>query len=434
VTPPQATPTAPTQQSTQQTVASPGSALALPLRHPRRDWLLQAAALALGSPANAGAANPGPAHPPPDVTRPGARGVTRRPLVFPADFGAHPDTALEWWYVTGWLAEAPEAAGRAAASTSAPVPADSAAPQPGWGFQVTFFRSRTAVAASHLSRFAARQLVLAHVAITDLGAGRLQHDQRIARAFAGLAGSAEGDTRVQLRDWRLARQGPAAASVYRIEVPAAPADLGLNLGLDLQLQATQPLLLQGDGGYSRKGPHPEQASHYYSQPQLAVQGTLRNGSRQRTVQGRAWFDHEWSNALLAADAVGWDWIGINLFDGSALTAFRLRRADGSVLWAGGSWRAAGGRVRSFGADEVVFTPLQRWTSPATGANYPTRWQVDSPAGRWQVRALLDAQELDSRRSTGTVYWEGLSELLDERGQRAGLGYLEMTGYVGRLAL
>ena len=37
-------------------------------------------------------------------------------------------------------------------------------------------------------------------------------------------------------------------------------------------------------------------------------------------------------------------------------------------------------------------------------------------------------------STGTVYWEGLSELLDARGQRVGLGYLELTGYAGTLKM
>jgi predicted secreted hydrolase len=60
--------------------------------------------------------------------------------------------------------------------------------------------------------------------------------------------------------------------------------------------------------------------------------------------------------------------------------------------------------------------------------------VRTPAGTFGVRSLLDAQEIDARRSTGTVYWEGLSELLDAQGRRVGLGYLEMTGYAGRLRL
>ena len=79
-----------------------------------------------------------------------------------------------------------------------------------------------------------------------------------------------------------------------------------------------------------------------------------------------------------------------------------------------------------------FVPGRVWASPAPGARYPVQWQVDTPAGRFEVRALLDAQEMDSRASTGTLYWEGLSDLLDARQQRVGSGYLEMTGYGGRL--
>ncbi|MEY2874817.1 MAG: hypothetical protein RLZZ373_2188 [Pseudomonadota bacterium] len=347
-----------------------------------------------------------------------AQGVRHRPLVFPADFGSHPDTQTEWWYATGWLAPA--------VSTTAGHQVD-----PTHGFQLTFFRSRTEVAADHPSAFAAKQLVFAHAAVADLPERRQRHDQRIARTGFGRAGSAVGDTQVNLGDWRLRRSGDTTASRYDATI-TSPA---LGGTLALSMQTTQPLLLQGDAGYSRKGPRPAQASHYYSQPQLAVTATLTpNGQPARTLHGTAWLDHEWSDSVLDRDAVGWDWIGINLANGSALTAFRLRRADGSALWAGGSWRTAGGATRAFGPDEVQFTAQRVWASPATGGRYPVQWRVETPAGHWMVRALLDAQELDSRGSTGTVYWEGLSELLDGQGARVGLGYLEMTGYVGRLQL
>ncbi len=358
-------------------------------------------------------------------------GVSHRVLRFPADFGSHPDTALEWWYLTGWLADVAQAA-----------PVSTGAEQqmpPQWGFQLTFFRSRTGVPEPHPSRFATHQLILAHVALSDLRDGKLLHEQRIARAYEGLTGSALGDTAVQLRDWRLQRETVAATpaspapagSLYRISVPHTDA----GFALELDLRTTQPVLLQGEAGWSRKGPQPAQASHYYSEPQMAVQGRLQRGSDSHTVQGRGWLDHEWSNALLDADAVGWDWIGINLFNGSALTAFRLRRRDGSALWHGGSWREPGGTPLAFAPDTVQFTPQAMWTSRTSGGHYPTQWRVQTPAGRWEVRALLDAQELgDSRAATGTVYWEGLSELLDAAGRRVGLGYLEMTGYVGRLVL
>jgi len=195
-------------------------------------------------------------------------------------------------------------------------------------------------------------------------------------------------------------------------------------------------LLQGDAGFSRKGPEEGQASHYYSLPQLETRLTLELQGRRLPLRGRAWLDHEWSDELMHPQAVGWDWIGINLLDGSALTAFRLRRADGSGLWAGGSFRGAapGARPRSFEPGEVVFEPGTRWRSASTNAQYPVTWAVRTPAGRHTVRALLDAQELDSRASTGAVYWEGLAELLDEGGKRVGLGYLEMTGYAAPIKL
>ena len=350
-------------------------------------------------------------------------GVTRRALRFPADHGAHPDTHIEWWYVTGWL------------SASA-GPADKLEPE--FGFQVTFFRTRTGLAQASTSRFAARQLVFAHVALTDLASGAhgggLLHDQRAAREGFGLVQTpaAAGSQVVQLRDWSLQRS-PATTSDeaggLRIAVRTD------RFALTLALAGTQPILLQGDAGYSQKGPDPRQASHYYSEPQLAVRGRVeRAGAPARDVRGRAWLDHEWSNEYLAPEAVGWDWVGFNLLDGGALMAFRLRRADGSALWAGGSLRDAAGRLRVFGASDVRFEPLRRWTSPRTQAVYPVEWMLTTPAGRWRVVALQDDQELDSRESTGSLYWEGISALHDDGGGIAGYGYLELTGYAGKLRL
>jgi predicted secreted hydrolase len=331
-------------------------------------------------------------------------GITRRALVFPLDHGAHPDARTEWWYVTGRLQAQDQL----------------------FGFQVTFFRSRTEVAAGHPSRFAAQQILFAHAALSDLPQRRLRHDQRIARTGFGIAEAALDDTRVKLRDWRFERSGPEAGGIYRAQVASDAA----GFALDLQLAATQPVMLQGDRGYSRKGPLESQASHYYSQPQLRVSGTLQRDGQRLAVAGSAWLDHEWSSTYMPPEAVGWDWIGINLDDGGALMAFRMRRRDGSTLWSAGSLRAADGTQRVFeGPEALRFTPGRRWTSPATGASYPVQWQVDTPAGRYEVRALLEAQELDSRGSTGSIYWEGLSELAEAgSGRRIGLGYLEMTGY------
>jgi len=327
-----------------------------------------------------------------------------RPLAFPRDFGSHPDLQTEWWYITG---HARTAAGRE------------------FGFQVTFFRSRVDAAQALRSAFAAKQLVFAHAAITDLEGRVLLHDQRIARAGFGIASASEADTDVRLRDWSLLRTKDGR---YSARVAAG------EFSLDLRFTPTQPVLAQGNAGLSRKGPEEAQASYYYSEPQLETQGRLTLKGQAFDVGGTAWLDHEWSEALMHPDAVGWDWIGMNLDDGSALTAFHLRRRDGSALWGGGSFRTRDGALRIFNNDEVRFEPVKAWTSPRTQAAYPTQWRVQTPSGSFEVRALLDDQELDSRGSTGGVYWEGVSDLLDAQGRRIGRGYLEMTGYAAPLRL
>ena len=338
-----------------------------------------------------------------------ALALAPRALAFPRDHGSHPGLRTEWWYITGHA----QAEGRP------------------WGFQITFFRSRVDATQGLRSAFAARQLLFAHAALTDVQGRRQLHDQRIARAGFGVADAAEGDARIRLGGWSLTRQATAAPGASRYAVRAQAE----GFALELDCASTQPVLLQGRDGLSRKGPDAAQASYYYSQPQLAVTGAVTLAGRRMPVgEGRAWMDHEWSEALMHPDAVGWDWIGMNLHDGGALTAFRLRRADGSALWAGGSLRRAGEVARAFAPDEVAFTPLRHWHSAASGARYPVAWRVDTPAGRFEVHALLDDQELDSQGSTGAIYWEGLCALRDAAGREAGRGYLEMTGYARRLRL
>ena len=323
-------------------------------------------------------------------------------LRFPRDFGSHPAYRSEWWYITGWVRDA---AGRP------------------FGIQVTFFRNRPRIGEDNPSSFAPRELLFAHAAIADARLGKLRHDQRAARAGFGLAGAAEETTRAWIGDWSL----ELANGAYRARIAAR------DFAFELRFVPTQGVLLQGDAGFSRKGPAAANASFYYSQPQLTVSGDIAIGSERVAVTGTAWLDHEWSSEAMPAGASGWDWVGINLDGGGALMAFRMRGRGGGTLWAGGSRRAADGSLVAFAPGEIRFTARRDWRSPRTGIEYPVAMTVRAGEIEYSLEPLLDDQELDSRASTATIYWEGAVRAL-RAGQEVGRGYLELTGYGAPLKL
>lgn len=317
-------------------------------------------------------------------------------LRFPHDEGSHPDFRTEWWYITGWLDR----------ERQAPC-----------GFQITFFRVRPQTDTRNPSAFAPREIIVAHAALSDAKRGELLHDQIVARTVLGLAGAEEGRVNVWVDEWSLKQEGRS----YRARIPAR------RFLMDLDFTPTQEVLLQGDAGFSRKGPRPESASYYYSMPHLRVSGALTEGDGRAAVSGDAWLDHEWSSEYMDAQATGWDWIGINFADGGALMAFQMRDRGGGKVWAGGSYRSPRGERRAFGPGEVVFTPLETWRSARTGTTYPVHWRVKAGGIEILIEPLMLDQEHDTRASVGTIYWEGAVTAAIE-GRAVGRGYLELTGY------
>ncbi len=322
-------------------------------------------------------------------------------LEFPRDAGSHPGHRIEWWYVTGQLQ-----------TQRGPM-----------GFQVTFFRVRNPEAEGNPSRFSPRQLLFAHAALADPAKASLLHDQRSARALDSLVQASRDDTAVRIDDWHLVRE----AGAYRARIDAQ------DFALDLAMTPTQPVLLQGSGGFSRKGPGAGAASYYYSEPHLRVAGRIRSAGESLEVNGSAWLDHEWSSEPLADDAVGWDWLGANLEGGAALMVFRIRSRDGTPLWANATLRTPGAAPVVVGNEAVRFSPRRLWRSPRTGTVYPVAMDIEVAGTSWRVDPLMDDQELDARASTGTVYWEGAVRVEGANGARGrGRGYLELTGYGERV--
>ena len=336
-----------------------------------------------------------------------AQAIEPREFRFPTDHGPHAEFRTEWWYGTGNL-EDPN--GRR------------------YGYQLTLFRNALNPADEVLDTrpeaFATREAWMGHLALSDPQAGRFHAFERFARGAAGLAGAEQRDglTEVWLEDWRIEIEG---AESPRLSLSARDS----GFGLDLALEAIKPLVLQGDNGLSIKGPQTGDASYYYSLTRLEGTGTLRLGGDPIPVTGRGWFDREWSTSALGADQVGWDWFALQLDDGRDLMAYSMRLAGGGTdRTSHGLLVAADGSSRHLSADDFEIEVAKRWTSPRSGADYPTAWTLRLPAE--QLELTVEAAQPDQELPVSVRYWEGAVDVsgTSKSTQVAGRGYVELTGY------
>jgi predicted secreted hydrolase len=328
-------------------------------------------------------------------------------FAFPRDHGPHPQFRQEWWYVSGNL---------------------DAASGERLGFELTFFRFALQpepgpAPEPAASAWRARQIYLAHFAITDVSAGRFRFAQKLSRAALGLAGAQTLPLRVWIDDWSLeaATAGPPAQ-----EWSLRAAQPGYVL--ELTLQAAAPPVLNGDAGLSRKSGEPSAATYYYSMPRLAVRGRLIREGHPLGLQGLAWLDREWGSGGLGAQEVGWDWFALQLNDGSALMFYALRdRDDSRDQRSAGTWVEAAGGSRPLSNEEVKIEVADHWSN-AQGTRYPALWRIRVPALALEVsvRPVLADQEL----RTMPDYWEGAVDVSGTRAGRniAGRGYVELVGY------
>jgi predicted secreted hydrolase len=363
-------------------------------------------------------ANPPAAHPVvTSAPSPSARPPDPVPIVLPADDAPH-DRLTEWWYDTGHLVD--DTGGR-------------------WGFELVVFRAeRGGFPVSWAS----------HLALTDETGGRFHDAQRseigpqvdvrrpdeMAGRFAfAIAGVAPGDPAGARRTpWTMAGSGGHDRLSAMAGADEAAGDPSAGFGLDLRLEATKhPALHDGDGWIDFG---PAGGSYYYSRTAMTATGSIHVGDRTLRVAGTAWFDHQWGD-FISVGAGGWDWFAVNLADGTDLTLSLIRAADGSYPLVYGTLVDAGGTARHLDGAAFTVAVTDHWTSPATGTTYPAGWTLTLPGEDLAIRLrpTMAAQELDTRATTGVVYWEGSQVVTATRGGRplGGEAYVELTGYAGR---
>ena len=316
------------------------------------------------------------------------------PLVFPADHAMHPGFRNEWWYFTGNLSDA---AGRR------------------YGFQFTLFRFAVAPGEPLDSDFDSDAIWMAHFAISDVARKRFISEERFARGALDLAGATADEW--WLRDWTVTRTEDG----WRLRAQLDDASL------DLDLAPRKPVVLQGDSGYSQKGPAQGNASRYYSITRIEADGRLVLDGNAADVTGAAWLDREWGSSQLGPGIAGWDWFALQLKDGRDLMLYRLRTEGGEASrFSAGVLVEADGGYRVLGREDFAFEEIRRWED-RQGVDWPVAWRVLLPAEgmEFEVRPAFDAQ-----RWYATVgYWEGAVDVIDPVDQRTlGRGYLELSGY------
>jgi len=208
-----------------------------------------------------------------------------------------------------------------------------------------------------------------------------------------------------------------------------------HFSLDLSLASRKPPVIHGLNGVSQKAAGPGRASHYISLTRLDTHGAIELAGQTFTVEGLAWMDHEFFTSQLDSQEIGWDWLSLQLLDGSELMLYRLRHKDGSIdSYSAGTYVDPRGRATHLSSSEFTLAPgAETWTSRATGAAYPITWMVRVPSLKIEaaVSTRLAQQELAGSAIT-PPYWEGAIKAIGTIGGNSlvGSGYLEMTGYAG----
>lgn len=325
---------------------------------------------------------------------------------FPEDHASHAGFKTEWWYFTGNLKSAE---GRE------------------FGYQLTFFRQgvREPGSGPVRSRFVVDDMKFAHFAVSDITNSRFHHFQSISRGAFGEAGFDDGARIAWIQDWVCERTG---TNNFRLK---ASED---GVAIDLQLTAEKEPVIHGRTGVSQKAEGEGRASHYYSLTRLATRGVVTVDGKPHEVSGTTWFDHEWATNQLAEHQKGWDWFSLHFVDGTELMIFQIRTEDGrSDPHSAGTFVFEDGTDVQIGQAGFSLEPVGWWRSAKTAANYPVEWRISVPALELSldIKARFPGQELAAEPF---AYWEGAVRATGTRGGKEveAVGYLEMTGYAGRI--
>ena len=113
--------------------------------------------------------------------------------------------------------------------------------------------------------------------------------------------------------------------------------------------------------------------------------------------------------------------------------YQFRNPSGSISKdSHGTFVDSDGLCTILRESDFTVAPKRVWVSPRTGVNYPSGWRIGvrSLDLELDVDPCLSDQELDTRKSTMVIYWEGACSVSgsSKNSEVNGNAYVELVGY------
>ena len=303
----------------------------------------------------------------------------------PQDEGAHL-SGLEWWYFNGHLST-----------------------ESGQEFSYHFVTFQSVLPSGLTPR-------LAQLSWADHLNGLHLTEEEVA---VPLLEPGSGEFDLPIAGWRMSGNG----ELYHLKFGAG------DYTVELEAVSQKPAVLHHGTGLVDLGVAGK--TYYYSRTRLETSGTVSVSGVSHPVTGISWMDHQWGD--FTTRDIGWDWLSLNLDDGSDLMV--------SVVWE----RAGHKPISSYGTyiptdsapvhlpgNDISLDSTGTWTSSVTEAVYPMNWKlrVDSLELDLTLTPSIEEAEFDLSAFVPMVYWEGSVVAKGTRNGApvAGRGFVEMVGY------
>ena len=331
------------------------------------------------------APSPTPLPSPTPIPSPSPTFAADRPAHLPHDEGAHL-TPVEWWYFNGHLTT-----------------------ETGAEYSFHFVTFQSALPSGFTPR-------LMQVGWADHGKDAYLTAEK---ADAPLLEATSGEFDASLPPWNMRGNGEEYSLSFQVG----------DYAVDMEAVSRKPPALHhGDGlvdlGIAGK-------TYYYSRTRLAVTGALTVAGETQKVSGNAWMDHQWGD--FSTRAIGWDWLSLNLDDGSDLTVSVVWEQEGRKhITTYGTYVPPDSGAVHLPGDGITLDATGEWASEATGAVYPMGWtlRVEPLDMEITLTPVQEKAEFAAMSFIPVAYWEGAvkAEGVKAGAPVTGKGFVEMAGY------